>query len=74
MRIASLPTEKLAHQVIYIPPERTTYTKIRRSKETSNLPSAFISDENSKYVYAKRNELEGHTDTLGSVYCFGGKG
>ena len=72
MKIADLPEVKLAHQVIYIPPE-TGYKKIMYTEVTKNQQSAFHADEKSQYFFTKRSDLYTADPLQGTVFLFGGK-
>ena len=69
-KIASLPTGKMASQVIYIPPE-TGYIRQTRNKSNFKLPSGFTSGEKNEFIFAKRQEIT--QDRLGYVYCMAGR-
>ena len=67
-RIADLPSRKMAHSVIFIPPER-------RYSRTSRVCDTFLERENDftdegcgdLYFYKKSSDFD-----QGTVYCFGG--
>ena len=57
----------MAHQAVYIAPERNYVRTSKVFDKYKERSSDFIDDENNDFFYKKCRESD-----LGAVYCFGG--